>query len=36
MLGPEDDIARFEYLKKSARNFGSVEKEYWVLATHIG
>ncbi len=23
-LGPEDDIARFEYLKKSARNFGSV------------
>lgn len=24
MLGPEDDIARFEYLKKSARNFGSV------------
>lgn len=24
MLGPEDDIARFEYLKKSARNFGSI------------
>ncbi|AFL52252.1 threonine dehydratase [Sinorhizobium fredii] len=24
MLGEEDDIARFEYLKKSARNFGSV------------
>lgn len=24
ILGPEDDIARFEYLKKSARNFGSV------------
>jgi threonine dehydratase len=24
MLGPEEDIARFEYLKKSARNFGSV------------
>ncbi len=24
MLGPEDDITRFEYLKKSARNFGSV------------
>lgn len=24
MLGPEDDIARFEYLKKSARNFGTV------------
>lgn len=24
MLGPEDDIARFEYMKKSARNFGSV------------
>ena len=23
-LGPEDDIARFEYLKKSARNFGTV------------
>ena len=23
-LGPSDDIARFEYLKKSARNFGSV------------
>ena len=23
-LGPKDDIARFEYLKKSARNFGSV------------
>ncbi|MFY0682003.1 MAG: threonine ammonia-lyase IlvA [Thalassovita sp.] len=23
-LGPEDDIARFEYLKKNARNFGSV------------
>lgn len=23
-LGPEDDVARFEYLKKSARNFGSV------------
>lgn len=24
ILGPHDDIARFEYLKKSARNFGSV------------
>ncbi|MBT9385694.1 threonine ammonia-lyase IlvA [Pseudooceanicola sp. CBS1P-1] len=24
MLGPEDDISRFEYLKKSARNFGTV------------
>lgn len=24
MLGPADDIARFEYLKKSTRNFGSV------------
>jgi threonine dehydratase len=24
ILGPEDNIARFEYLKKSARNFGSV------------
>jgi threonine dehydratase len=24
MLGPSDDIARFEYLKKSARNFGTV------------
>ena len=24
ILGPSDDIARFEYLKKSARNFGSV------------
>lgn len=24
MLGPQDDISRFEYLKKSARNFGSV------------
>lgn len=24
LLGPEDDICRFEYLKKSARNFGSV------------
>jgi len=23
-LGPDDDIARFEYMKKSARNFGSV------------
>jgi threonine dehydratase len=23
-MGPHDDIARFEYLKKSARNFGSV------------
>jgi len=23
-LGPKDDISRFEYLKKSARNFGSV------------
>jgi threonine dehydratase len=23
-LGPEDDISRFEYLKKSARNFGTV------------
>ncbi|WP_455872843.1 threonine ammonia-lyase [Rhizobium yanglingense] len=24
LLGPDDDIARFEYLKKTARNFGSV------------
>ena len=24
VLGPDDDISRFEYLKKSARNFGSV------------
>ena len=24
ILGPRDDIARFEYMKKSARNFGSV------------
>lgn len=24
LLGPNDDVARFEYLKKSARNFGSV------------
>ena len=24
LLGPHDDIARFEYLKKSARNFGTV------------
>jgi len=24
LLGPEDNITRFEYLKKSARNFGSV------------
>ena len=24
MLGPDDDIVRFEYLKKSARNFGTV------------
>ncbi|RYH10844.1 threonine ammonia-lyase IlvA [Tropicimonas sp. IMCC6043] len=24
LLGPDDDIARFEYMKKSARNFGSV------------
>ena len=24
LLGPEDDITRFEYLKKSARNFGSI------------
>ncbi len=24
ILGPDDDIAQFEYLKKSARNFGSV------------
>ena len=24
LLGPQDDISRFEYLKKSARNFGSV------------
>lgn len=23
-LGPDDDISRFEYLKKSARNFGSI------------
>ena len=24
LLGPNDDVARFEYLKKSARNFGSI------------
>ncbi len=24
VLGPDDDIARFEYLKKSARNFGHI------------
>ena len=24
LLGPDDDIARFEYLKKSVRNFGTV------------
>ncbi len=24
LLGPDEDISRFEYLKKSARNFGSV------------
>ncbi|WP_134678413.1 threonine ammonia-lyase IlvA [Paracoccus ravus] len=24
LLGPNDDITRFEYLKKSARNFGSI------------
>lgn len=24
LLGPDDDVSRFEYLKKSARNFGSV------------
>lgn len=24
LLGPDDDIARFEYLKKSTRNFGSI------------
>ncbi|WP_107495667.1 threonine ammonia-lyase IlvA [Thalassobius sp. I31.1] len=24
LLGPDDDIARFEYMKKSARNFGTV------------
>ena len=24
LFGPDDDIARFEYLKKSARNFGTV------------
>ncbi len=24
LFGPEDDVARFEYLKKSARNFGSI------------
>ncbi len=24
VLGPDDDIARFEYLKKSARNFGTI------------
>ena len=23
-LGPDDDIARFEYLKKSSKNFGSI------------
>jgi len=29
ILGPDDDIARFEYLKKSARNFGSVLMRCW-------
>lgn len=24
LLGPDDDISRFEYLKKSARNFGAI------------
>ncbi len=24
LFGPDDDVARFEYLKKSARNFGSI------------
>src|SRR5690606_33451262 len=24
MLGPDDDVTRFEYMKKSARNFGSI------------
>ena len=24
LMGPDDDITRFEYIKKSARNFGSV------------
>ncbi|WP_182421957.1 threonine ammonia-lyase IlvA [Aureimonas sp. ME7] len=24
LLGPEDDVSRFEYLKKSARDFGSI------------
>ncbi|WP_185983184.1 threonine ammonia-lyase IlvA [Aureimonas mangrovi] len=24
LLGPEDDVARFEYLKKTARDFGSI------------
>lgn len=24
LLGPDDDVARFEYLKKSTRNFGSI------------
>jgi threonine dehydratase len=24
LLGPDDDVSRFEYLKKSARNFGTV------------
>ena len=24
LLGPDDDVARFEYLKKSARNFGTI------------
>ncbi len=24
LLGPEDDISRFEYMKKSARNFGTI------------
>ena len=24
LLGPDDDVARFEYLKKSARDFGSI------------
>ncbi|MFB9149125.1 threonine ammonia-lyase IlvA [Roseovarius ramblicola] len=34
VLGPDDDIARFEYLKKSARNFGSVL--IGIETTHAG
>ncbi len=44
ILGPDDDVARFEYLKKSARNFGSVligietkdPQNFAVLFTKLG